>query len=84
MRGQFPLEPEIALEPLLRVVGDERDEQDAVPNLMPNFRIPLIAVLESAVGIEPDLDPGGAQAVREPLCDFPILRGIAQEDSSAG
>ena len=59
---EVPFDPEMTLLPRLRVRGYKRDEQDALLDLAANFRIPFVAMLEAAGGIEPNLRIDGAES----------------------
>lgn len=50
--------------------------QHALLDLFADVRIPLVAVLKTAVGIEPDLDPARPQRLTNALRRFRVLRGI--------
>ncbi len=55
---------------------DNRRMQHALLDLFADVRIPLVAVLKTAVGIEPDLDPARPQRLTNALRRFRVLRGI--------
>ena len=75
---ESPFEPKIALEPLLRVLGDQRNEERAVVDLAPDLLIPDVTAAQLAL-VEPDLDTGRAQRLANPLGSLRILRGVAQK-----
>jgi hypothetical protein len=52
---ESPFEPKIALEPLLRILGNNRNEQGAVADLLPNLPVPNISAAQLAL-VEPDFD----------------------------
>jgi hypothetical protein len=54
---EFPFEPKIALEPLLRMLGNNRKEQGAVADLLPDLPVPSISAAQLAL-VEPDFDSG--------------------------
>ena len=53
---EIPLDAEVAFMARLGRGGNERDEQHALLDLAADLRIPFVAVLEPAIGVEPDLD----------------------------
>src|SRR5262249_55474826 len=63
----------------LRVRRDDRDEQHALLDLLADFLIPLVAVLEAAVGVEPDLDAPRPQRLANAPRGFRVLRRVAEE-----
>jgi hypothetical protein len=56
---EFPFEPKISLEPRLRMLGNNRNEEGAVANLLPNLAVPDIAAAQLAL-VEPDFNSGSA------------------------
>ena len=69
---QLPFAPKIPLEPLLRVLGDDRDEQSAVVDLVPDLLIPCVPASQFAL-IEPDLDASRTQGPGNLLGSLAIL-----------
>ena len=68
--------PKIALKPILGVLGDHRNEEGAVVDLVPDLLIPRVPTLQLAL-IEKDLDVGRTQCLANlPRC-LRILRGVA-------
>jgi hypothetical protein len=55
--GKLPFEPKIALKPLLRILGNNRNEQGAVADLLPDLPVPSISAAQLAL-VEPDFDSG--------------------------
>jgi hypothetical protein len=74
--GELPFPSEIALKPLLRMLGDDRNEQRAVVDLAPNLLVPEVPASQLAL-IEKDLDAGGTQRLANLLSGFRVLRGVA-------
>ena len=66
---EVPLVPKIPLEPLLGVLGDHRNEESAVVDLVPDLLIPCVTAPQLAL-IEKDLDP------RRTQCLANLLRGL--------
>jgi hypothetical protein len=64
--GELPLVPKVTLKPLLRVLGDNRNKEDAVVDLVPDLLIPRIPTPQLAL-IEKDLDAARSQ----PLANLP-------------
>ena len=58
--GELPFASKIALEPFLRVLRDDRNEQRAFTDLAADLLVPQVSAAQLAL-IEPDLDTGGAQ-----------------------
>ena len=56
---EFPFEPKIALEPRLRMCGNNRNEEGAVTDLLPDLAVPNISTAQLAL-IEPDFDSGSS------------------------
>ena len=54
---EFPFEPKIALESLLRMRGNNRNEEGAVAELLPDLPVPNISAAQLAL-VEPDFDSG--------------------------
>ena len=79
---EVPLVPKIALEPLLGVLGDKRNEERAVVDLVPDLLIPRVPAPQLAL-IEKDLNARRAQCLANPLGSLRILGGIAQKDRVA-
>ena len=76
---QPPLEPEVALEPALRVAGNQRHEQGAVLDFAADFLIPRVAAAQFAL-IKPDLDPVGAEGRGNAFSRGRVFMGIAEEN----
>ena len=70
--GEVPLVPRIALEPLLGVLGDNRNEERAVVDLVPDRLIPGVSAPQLAL-IEKDLDAGRTQCLANLLGRLRIL-----------
>jgi len=68
----------IAFEPLLGVLGDNRNEYGAVVDLVPDLLIPRVPTPQLAL-IEKDLDTGSAKRFANPLRRRRILGGVAEE-----
>ena len=64
--------PKIALEALLGVLGDERNEERAVVDLVPDLLIPRVPAPQLAL-IEKDLDAGRTQCLANLLGRLRIL-----------
>jgi hypothetical protein len=76
--ASFPFAAKIAFEALLRVVGDNWNEEDAVLDLVPDLLIPRVPAAQLAL-VEKHLDAGRTQRLANPLGRVRILRGVAQE-----
>ena len=76
--GELPFVAKIALEPLLGVPGDNRNEEGAVVDLVPDLLIPRVPAPQLAL-IEKDLDAGRTQCLANLLGRLRILRGVAQK-----
>ena len=76
---EFPLQPEITFGTIMRVVGNDRDEQRAGLDLPPDRRIPGIAAAQFAA-VEPHLDAGIAQRRADARCGGRVLGCVAQEN----
>jgi hypothetical protein len=72
--GELPLVAKIALEPLLGMPGDNRNEEGTVVDLVPDLLIPRVPAPQLAL-IEKDLYAGRAQCLANPLRRLRILRG---------
>jgi len=59
-RRRPPDQPEIALYSRFRVCRDDRHEQSAFVDLLPDLAIPHVPASQLAL-VEPDLDAGGAE-----------------------
>jgi hypothetical protein len=70
--GELPFVAKIALEPLLGVLGDHRNEEGAVVDLVPDLLIPRVPAPQLAL-IEKDLDAGRTQCRANPLGSLRIL-----------
>jgi len=57
--GELPLVPEVALEPLLRMPGDDRNEQRTVEDLAADLLVPHVPATQLAL-VEKYVDGGGA------------------------
>ena len=69
---EVPLVPKIALEPLLGMLGDDRNEQRAVVDLAADFLVPRVPAPQLAL-IEKDLDASRTQRLANPLGRLRIL-----------
>jgi hypothetical protein len=69
---EVPLVPKIALKPLLSVLGDHRNEEGAVVDLLPDLLIPRVPAPQLAL-IEKDLDAGRTQCLANLLRSLRIL-----------
>jgi hypothetical protein len=58
--GEFPFVPKVTLKPLLRVLGNNRDKEDTIVDLVPDLLVPGISAPQLAL-VEEDLDAGSAQ-----------------------
>ena len=74
---QVPLDPKVALVARLRMGGNDGDEEDALPDLAPDLRIPLVAVFQAALLVKPDLGTPAAKRVTDALGCLSVLRGVA-------
>jgi hypothetical protein len=74
--GELPFVPEIPFEPLLRMLGNNRNEQRAFVNLASDLLVPHVPASQLAL-IEKDLDAGGTQRLANLLSGLRILRGVA-------
>jgi hypothetical protein len=70
--------PKIALEPLLGVLRDNRYEEGAVVDLVPNLLIPRVSTPKLAL-IEENLDAGHTKCIANLLRSLRILGGITQK-----
>jgi hypothetical protein len=73
---EFPLEPKVALEPLLCMVGDHRHEKSAVLYLAPDPLVPDVSAPELAL-VKPDLDAGRAEGRSDSRSSDGVLRRVA-------
>ena len=73
---QLPFAAEIALQPRLGMLGDHRDKQSAIVDLVPDLLIPCIPATQLAL-IEKDRDTGGAQRLADLMGGVRILGCIA-------
>lgn len=78
---EFPLEPKVALEPLLCMAGDQRDEEGAIAYLAPDPLIPHVSAPKLAL-VKPNLGAAGAEGRSNARSSDGVLRCIAQEHSS--
>ena len=77
--GKLPLKPEIALEPSRAVCsGDNRNEERAVVDLVPDLLIPNVPAPQLAL-IEKHPDAGRTQCLANLLSSLRVLRGVAQK-----
>ena len=70
--GELPFVAKIALEPLLGVLGDNRNEQSTVVDLVPDLLIPCVPGPQLAL-IEKDLNAGGAKCLANLVGSLRIL-----------
>jgi hypothetical protein len=77
---QSPFTTEVALEPLVRMLRDDRNEQRTVVDLLADGSVPSLATSQLAL-VEPDLDTGRPECLADALGRFPVLRGVTQEYS---
>jgi hypothetical protein len=78
LNRELPFVPEVALEALLRVPGDDRNEQRAVVDLAADLLVPGVPASQLAL-IEKDLDAGSLQRLANLLSGLRVLRGVAQK-----
>ena len=82
--GEFPLDAKVTLVPRLRVGRDEREEEHALLDLAPDLRVPLVALFESAIGVEPHLHACAPQSFADAPRGLRVLRGVAEEHGLVG
>jgi hypothetical protein len=73
---EFPLEPKVALEPFLCMVGDHRYKKGAVLYLAPDPLVPDVSAPKLAL-IKPDLDAGSAEGRSDARSGDGVLRRVA-------
>ena len=76
---EFPFSAEIALAAALCRGGDDRDEQGAVADLPPYFRVPGVTPAQLVL-IQPDFDAETPEGIGNSTCCGCILTGVAEED----
>ena len=69
---ELPLETEIPLDAIVRVVRDDREEQGAGLDLLADRLVPGVPAPQLAL-VEPNLDPGGSQCLANLLGSLRIL-----------
>jgi len=69
---EVPLVPKVTLEPLLRVRGDNRNEEDAIVDLVPDLLIPRVSASQLGL-VEEDLDIACAQCLGNLLGCLSVL-----------
>jgi hypothetical protein len=75
---QSPLAAEVTFKAPLCSGRDDRDEQRAIVDLLPNLAVPDISASQLAL-VEPDFDASGTQSLTNPLGRLSILRGVTQK-----
>jgi hypothetical protein len=80
--GLTPFPAKIAFRPALGDGGDERKEEDAIPDLAADFLVPGVAAPQFAL-VEPDLDAGPAQGLGHDRGGAGVLAGVAEENRPA-
>jgi len=70
--GELPFVSKVTLKTLLGVLGDNRNKEDAVVDLMLDLLVPGIPASQLAL-IEKDLDTGSAKCLANPLRSLRIL-----------
>ena len=78
LHSEPPFAPKVALVACFGVGRDDRNEQPAVVDLLPDPAVPGVAASQFAL-IESDLNGGCAQCIANLLGRLGILRGIAQK-----
>ena len=69
---KLPLAPEVTFQPCLRSARDDRHEQSAIVDVLPNLTVPDITASQLAL-VEPHLDAGGSERVANVPRGFRIL-----------
>ena len=70
--GEIPLVPKVTFKPLLGVLGDNRDKEDAVVDLVADLLVPRIPAPQLAL-IEEDLDTTGTECIADLVRRLGIL-----------
>jgi hypothetical protein len=74
--GELPFEPEVTLGSRVRVGGNQRHEQRAVPDALADRSIPRVTAAQLVL-IEPDLDTRGLQRIAYAAGCLLVLRRVA-------
>ena len=80
---ESPFTTEVSLEPLVRMLGDDRNEQRTVVDLLADGSVPGIAASQLDL-VEPNLDARRSECLADTLGRLHILRGVTQEYSVRG
>ena len=81
--SEFPFEAEVALAALLRVCGNNRDEERAVLDLAADFLVPHIAAAEF-VHVEPHFEAVAAERVGHAPRRVEVFARVAEENRVGG
>ena len=81
VHGQPPFTAEIAFQPPLGLLRDDRDEQRAGADLTADLGVPRVAAAEFVL-VKPYLDAAGAQAFRDAAGGRGVLVRVAEEDGA--